>query len=135
MPLLPFIGWKLALGGLMLSIPALLFEPSFPSLTPVQGLGFLYLSLVGTVLAYVLWFRGLALLPPVAVSALGLLSPVSAIFLGWLLLDESLDPVQLAGIAVVLASVGLLQAAPTGSPPSRRRAAAVKTAHRPTTHP
>lgn len=112
MPLLPFIGWKLALGGLMLSLPAWLFEPSLPPLSAAQGLGFLYLSLVGTVLAYVLWFRGLAVLSPVAVSALGLLSPVTAIIIGWLILGEMLQPAQLAGMAAVLASVGLLQASP-----------------------
>jgi probable blue pigment (indigoidine) exporter len=103
-------------------VPAWLFEPSLPPLSAAQGLGFLYLSLIGTVFAYMLWFRGLALLPPVAVSALGLLSPVTAIIIGWLLLGEALEPLQLAGIAAVLASVGLLQAGPapreSPSPPS-----------------
>jgi probable blue pigment (indigoidine) exporter len=135
MPLLPFIGWKLAMGGLMLSIPALCLEPLLPPLSVAQGMGFLYLALVGTVLAYILWFRGLEVLPPVAVSALGLLSPVTAILLGWFLLDEKLQPLQLAGIVVVLASVGLLQATPAQGRRLTRDAAAVGSGHRPTTHP
>lgn len=109
MPLLPFIGWKLALGGLMLLGPALVIERELPPLSPAQWMGYAYLSLLGTVVAYILWFRGLAILPPVSVSALGLLTPVTAILLGWLLLGESLQPGQMAGIAVVLASVGALQ--------------------------
>jgi probable blue pigment (indigoidine) exporter len=122
MPLLPFIGWKLALGGLMLLVPALALEGEPPPLTPGQWMGYAYLSLLGTVVAYILWFRGLALLPPVSVSALGLLTPVTAILLGWLLLGEALQPGQVVGIAVVLASVGVLQVTASGShQPTRRR--------------
>jgi probable blue pigment (indigoidine) exporter len=135
MPLLPFIGWKLALGGLVLSIPALLFEPALPPLSVVQGLGFAYLSLLGTVVAYMLWFRGLALLPPVAVSALGLLSPVTAMAIGWLLLDEKLQPIQMAGIAVVLASVGLLQSSPKTGPRPPGRGDAVRNIRQPAARP
>ena len=109
MPLLPFIGWKLTLGGFMLLGPALLWEFPLPPLSTVQWIGYAYLSLFGTVLAYVLWFRGLSKLPPVAVSALGLLSPVTATLLGWHFLGERLDIGQTAGIAVVLTSVGILQ--------------------------
>lgn len=109
MPLLPFIGWKLALGGLMLAGPALLWDRDLPPLSAVQWMGYAYLSLLGTVLAYVLWFRGLAALPTVAVSALGLLSPVTAILLGWYFLGEILHIAQVGGIAAVLAGVGTIQ--------------------------
>lgn len=109
MPLLPFIGWKLTLGGTMLSVPAIMWEPSLPALSTAQWMGYAYLSLLGTVIAYVLWFRGLAMLPPVAVSSLGLLSPVTAILLGWLLLGEDLNLGQAVGIAIVMASVAVLQ--------------------------
>ena len=37
---------------------------------------------VAAVVAYALWFRGIARLPSVAVSSLGLLSPVTAVLLG-----------------------------------------------------
>lgn len=109
MPLLPFIGWKLAMGGFILAGFAFLFEPSLPPLTAAQWTGYAYLSLLGTVVAYILWFRGMARLSPVAVSALGLLSPLTAILLGWLLLGETLHAHQMVGIGVVLASVVVLQ--------------------------
>jgi probable blue pigment (indigoidine) exporter len=64
-----------------------------------------YLSLFGTVLAYTLWFRGVAKLSPVAVSALGLISPLTAVVLGWGLLGERLSLSDLAAMSVVLASV------------------------------
>jgi probable blue pigment (indigoidine) exporter len=130
MPLLPFIGWKLALGGIMLLGPSLVWEPSLPPLSLLQWTGYVYLSLLGTVVAYILWFRGLATLSPVAVSALGLLSPVTAILLGWLLLGESLQPGQVTGIAVVLASVGALQVTSPWSPRASSSTVPIKPEHR-----
>jgi probable blue pigment (indigoidine) exporter len=122
LPLLPFIGWQLALGGLMLLGPAVIMEPELPPLSPAQWMGYAYLSLLGTVVAYILWFRGLALLAPVSVSALGMLSPVTAILLGWLILGEAFHTGQAVGIVVVLASAGVLQAtASPGRPPALHR--------------
>ena len=109
MPLLPFIGWKMALGGLILLGPALLFESHFPPLSPTQWAGYAYLSLIGTVLAYVIWFRGLVLLSPVSVTSLGLLSPLTATLLGWAIKNESMDLMQSVCIASVLACVVILQ--------------------------
>jgi len=83
LPLLALTGWQLTLGGLMLLPAALWLDPPMPALSAANVAGYAYLSLVGALLAYGLWFRGLRLLPPVAVSALGLLSPVAAVILGW----------------------------------------------------
>jgi len=63
-----------------------------------------------------LWFRGLRLLPPVAVSALGLLSPVAAVILGWVALGQSLHGWTLAGMVTVLASVLCVQLASSRRP-------------------
>lgn len=109
MPLLGFTGWQLALGGLALVPFALVLEPPLPPLTLSNTLAFGYLSLVGTLLAYSLWFRGLAQLSPVAVSALGLLSPVTALILGWTILGEALGLREIAGVVLVLASLAALQ--------------------------
>ena len=78
LPVLAFTGWQLFIGGLFLLPVALLAEPRLESLSPANIGGYLYLSLFGAVLAYVLFFRGIAKLSPAAVSSLGLLSPVSA---------------------------------------------------------
>ncbi|WP_244516689.1 EamA family transporter [Arthrobacter alpinus] len=98
--------WQLAAGGATLSILLLIFEglPTAP-LTVPNILGYLYLSLIGTAVAYFCWFRGLAQLPAGAAAFLGLLSPVVAIVLGWLVAGQALSPWQLVGILVVLASI------------------------------
>ncbi|MBP7582094.1 MAG: DMT family transporter, partial [Vogesella sp.] len=111
LPLLALTGWQLTLGGLMLLPAALWLDPPMPTLSAANVAGYAYLSLVGALLAYGLWFRGLRLLPPVAVSALGLLSPVAAVILGWVALGQSLHGWTLAGMVTVLASVLCVQLA------------------------
>ena len=102
---LAFTGWQLFFGGLSLLSVVLLAEPPLQTLTAAHIGGYLYLCLFGAVLAYVLWFDGIAKLPPAAVSSLGLLSPVCAFVLGWLFLGQGMDAKSLAGFALVLASI------------------------------
>ena len=45
-----------------------------------------------------LWFRGIARLPSVAVSSLGLLSPVTAVLLGWVLLGQAMTRAALPAV-------------------------------------
>lgn len=109
MPLLAFTGWQLALGGVVLLPLALLLEPAITQLSHSHVLGYTYLCFVGTLLAYALWFRGISRLSPVAVSALGLLSPLTAILLGGWMLGEAMNARELAAMLAVLASVLALQ--------------------------
>ena len=108
-PLLAFTGWQLLIGGLLLLPVAWLIDPPLPQLSPLQWLGYAYLSLFGALLAYVLWFRGIARLAPVAVSSLGLLSPLVAVLLGWALLGQSITGVALLGLIAVLGSILAVQ--------------------------
>ena len=105
LPVLAFTGWQLFIGGLCLLPVALLAEPPLEALSAASLGGYLYLCLFGAVLAYVLWFDGIAKLPPAAVSSLGLLSPVCAFVLGWLFLGQGMDVKSLAGFVLVLASI------------------------------
>lgn len=113
---LTFTAWQLTAGGLLLLPAALLLEPALPPPTALNLAGFAYLGLIGAALTYILWFRGVAKLEPAVVSSLGFLSPVTAVLLGWLLLGQDLAPAQLAGMAVVLASVWLGQRPPAPAP-------------------
>lgn len=115
-PVLAFTGWQLLAGGLMLAPVAWLIDPPLPALSTAQVLGYVYLSAAGALLAYALWFRGIARLSPVAVSSLGLLSPLTAVALGWLLLGQSIRGVSLAGLLMVIASILLVQRASAPRP-------------------
>ena len=109
MPVLAFTGWQLLAGGLMLAPVAWAFDPPLPALSTMQVLSYAYLSVFGALLAYVLWFRGIAHLSPVAVSSLGLLSPLAAVVLGWALLGQTVTGLSLIGLVVVLGSVLAVQ--------------------------
>jgi len=109
LPILAFTGWQLLLAGIMIVPVALLFDPPLQSVTLLQASGYAYLTLGGALLAYCLWFRGIARLSPVAVSSLNLLSPVTAVIVGWVVLDQSIKGLSMAGMVAVLASILLVQ--------------------------
>lgn len=108
-PVLAFTGWQLLAGGVMLAPVAWAVDPPLPALNTTQVLGYAYLSIAGALLAYALWFRGIARLPPVAVSSLGLLSPLTAVVLGWALLGQALSGLSLVGLVTVLGSILAVQ--------------------------
>lgn len=93
------------LGGL-LSVPVLLTQPLGWVVTG-EGLALAgYLGLVTVALAYLLFVRGLAVLPAGPVTTLVLAEPVVATALGVVVLDERLAPVGAVGVGLVL--LGLL---------------------------
>jgi len=102
---LTFTAWQLVAGGLLLAPLALTIEPRLPRLTLDNWVGFIWLGVFGAAVSYLLWFRGLARLGPQAVSPLVLLSPVTAVLLGWFLASEVFTPLQVLGVALVLGSV------------------------------
>lgn len=116
--LLTFTAWQLVAGGLVLLPVALLVEGPPPALDPPAVLGFLYLGLVGTVLAYVVWFRGLRLLPAGAVALVGLLNPVAGTVVGVVLAGEVFGTAQGLGLALVLG--GILAGQPAATDRLRR---------------
>ncbi|MFE2376238.1 EamA family transporter [Streptomyces sp. NPDC059398] len=105
--LLALTGWQLTAGGLVLAPLALAFEGVPPALTGRNIAGFAYLGLIGTALAYALWFRGIERLPASSVAFLGLTNPVVATFAGLLLLDQTMTAWQAGGLVLVVVSVAL----------------------------
>ncbi|MEG2631623.1 MAG: EamA family transporter, partial [Comamonas sp.] len=106
---LPLTGWQLTLGGAMLAPVARLADAPLPPLAPLQWTAYAYLSSAGALLAYALWFRGVARLPTVAVASLGLLSPLAAVVLGWTLLGQAITGMALWGLVIALVSVFSVQ--------------------------
>ncbi|MFJ6897716.1 EamA family transporter [Streptomyces hokutonensis] len=116
--LLTFTGWQLTVGGLVL-LPIMLASEDLPDhLTWGNIGGYLYLGIIGALIAYVLWFRGLSRLPALAASFLSFASPLCATVLGYLFLDETLRPLQLVGAVAVVAAVVLAQPRNRSKPPA-----------------
>lgn len=105
-PPLALTSWQLVTGGVLLALVAAILEPA-PT-APLNGThlaAYAYLSLIGTAIAYVLWFRGVRALPARIPAFLGLSSPIVAVLLGLVVAGEALTLLQVAGITVVIASV------------------------------
>lgn len=107
-------GWQLTAAGLVLLVPALLLEGVPSGIDARAVVGYLWLGLVGAVLAYSLWFAGIRRLPVTATALLGLLSPLVAALLGALIAGEALTTLQLAGFVIALTAMvaGQLTPAP-----------------------
>lgn len=110
--LLAGTGWQLTAGGLV-TLPLTLAIEGLPSsITGTNILGFSYLIVLGAVISYAIWFRGIEKLPALAVSVLALASPVSATLIGYVALDQTLSVLQLVGIVVITGSALLAQPRP-----------------------
>ncbi|MBJ6128406.1 DMT family transporter [Microvirga splendida] len=118
--LLTFTAWQLTAGGLLLVPVILLVEPAIPVPTITNVLALAWLGLIGMALTYLLWLRGVTRLDSAVVSPLLLLSPVTAVLLGWMFLDQTLTALQITGGILVIGSIWLGQRA------NRRSDAALK---------
>ena len=114
-PALPMTAWQLVAGSLVLLPAAVLVEGAPPTLAPPAALGFAYVTLIATALAYAAWFAGLRHLAPGVVGVVGLLNPVTGVALGVLVAGEAFGVPQAVGVALVLGGIIL------GALPSRGR--------------
>lgn len=107
-----FAGWQLTAGGVFLLPFVLLFEGAPTDIDAQAMVGYGWLGVVGGLIAYTLWFRGIGRLPVTATALLGLLSPLVAAVLGAVLLGQFFTSVQLVGFALALVALLAGQIAP-----------------------
>ncbi|GAA2733940.1 EamA family transporter [Streptomyces nogalater] len=101
---LTLAGWQLTVGGLLLLPPTLAFEGVPERIDAGAAGGYLWLGSMGGLIAYTLWFRGVATLPVGVTAPLVLLSPLVAAAIGTAR-GESLSPFQACGFALALAAL------------------------------
>ncbi|MEU4508145.1 EamA family transporter [Nonomuraea wenchangensis] len=107
---LAMTSWQLIAGGLVLLPFAVAVEGPPPALTWPAVLGFAYVTVIATAVAFAAWFGGLRHLPAGTVGLVGLLNPVTGVLLGTLLAGESLTGRQAGGL--VLAFLGIVLGQP-----------------------
>jgi DME family drug/metabolite transporter len=95
-------------GGAVLLAPALLLLPSGWLATPTGIAEALFLGLVPTTLAYVLFARGLRRVSAAETSTLTLAEPLTATLLGAVLLHEHLTATTVAGGALLFLGLAVL---------------------------
>ncbi len=111
-PSRPVMGAVFGIGGVLL-LPVLLLTgapivASWPNFAAVA-----YLALVPMFLGYVLFGRGLAVVPASTATSLSLLEPAVAAVIAVLVLHERLPALGWVGMGVLLASLVVLTAAPS----------------------
>jgi probable blue pigment (indigoidine) exporter len=107
--ILAITSWQLIAGGLLVLPLAGLVEGSPPQIDASAAIGFSYVTLVATALAFAAWFAGLRHLPAGTVGLIGLLNPVTGVILGVAIAAEPFGYRQVIGTALVLAGVLLGQ--------------------------
>jgi len=103
--LLTLVSWQLVVGGIALLPVALLVEGAPPALDTQAVLGFSWIAIAGTGLAYFCWFRGLSRMPAGAASLVGLVNPVVGTVLGVAFASEAFGWAQALGMVLVLGGV------------------------------
>ncbi|WP_209718274.1 EamA family transporter [Marmoricola sp. OAE513] len=103
--MLTLVSWQLVVGGLALLPIGLVVEGAPPAIDGRAVLGFSWIAIAGTGLAYFCWFRGLSRMPAGAASLIGLVNPVVGTLLGIAFASEAFGPTQALGMALVLGGV------------------------------
>ncbi|MEV0349419.1 DMT family transporter [Nonomuraea sp. NPDC050680] len=114
--------WQLIAGGIAVLPVAVAVEGAPPSLDGPALLGFGYVTVVATALAFAAWFAGLRHLSAATVGLIGLLNPVTGVLLGTALAGETLTAQQVCGLVLVLSGILL------GQPAAKRLVALIATA-------
>jgi len=75
-------------------------------------LGFLYLIVFGSILAFSAYIWLLQVSTPARVSTYAYVNPVVAVLLGWAFANEALTPRMLVAAAVIVSGVALITLSP-----------------------
>lgn len=99
----------MAIGALVLATAALLTERDAPVQWTAQAMAsVLYLAVIGTSVTFGLYFWALRYAPSYRLSLISYLTPVLALTVGAVAGGEPVGPETIAGVALILAGVGLV---------------------------
>ena len=82
------------------------------SFSPRSVLAFVYLTVLGSIVAFTAYVWLLRASTPARVSTHTYVNPIVAVLLGWALADEPLTPRMLVAVAVIVGGVALITLAP-----------------------
>ncbi|MEJ2513927.1 MAG: EamA family transporter [Gammaproteobacteria bacterium] len=106
LPPLMFAAAQMLVGGSVLTFIGLARGEIYLWQWTLPGIGgLLYLTVFGSCLAYATYIWLIGQTTPARLSTIAYVNPAVATVLGWWLLDETLGPLQLGGMMVVLAAV------------------------------
>jgi drug/metabolite transporter (DMT)-like permease len=105
-------GWQMLLGGLTITAAGLARgeagDVHLSGISADSALAFAYLVLVGSIVAFSAYAWLLRNVPVSKVGTYAYVNPAIAIFLGWLILDETITGLTLVGAAIIVAAVAVV---------------------------
>ncbi len=105
-PVLSMMALQMTLGGLLLVIGAILTESlSRFEVTPASIGSIVYLTLIGSIIAFAGYFWLLKRIATLTLSLIAFITPIIAMYLGYIFLNEHLTGQDYMGAAMVLAGV------------------------------
>jgi drug/metabolite transporter (DMT)-like permease len=108
-PVIPMVTLQMSLGAILLTVTALLVEDIGRfHVTPTSIGALLYLSVFGSVIAFTTYYRLLQRMKLVTMSMVALITPIVAVLLGYVFLDELLTTADYVGAALVLVGVAVV---------------------------
>ncbi len=117
--------WSMSLGAALLLGLSFLFERgAVVRWTPANVGAIFYLAVLGSVVAFLSYYKLIRALPATQVSMITLIFPVVAVLLGWVVLGERLNADAGFGIAMIMGGVGLALVKRKGSSPASAAPAA-----------
>ena len=100
--------WSMSLGAILILLLSAVFERhAIVVFTPANVGAIIYLATLGSVVAFLSYYKLIHALPATQVSMITLIFPVVAIILGWIVLGEKLSSNAGAGIALIIGGVAL----------------------------
>lgn len=111
MPVPALTGWAMVVGATLQVGAAVALGESLASvrITPLALATILYLGVFAGVFGLVGYLVLMGDIGPVKANLVTYLTPIVSLFLGWLFLDEVIQPVTLVGFGVIVAGFALLE--------------------------
>jgi drug/metabolite transporter (DMT)-like permease len=111
MPIPALTGWAMVLGGTVHVVFAIAVGESVASIkpTPLAVTMVIYLGLVVGAFGFVMYLELMGEVGALKANLTTYLTPIVAITIGWLLLNERIQPVALVGFGIIVAGFALLE--------------------------
>jgi len=106
------VGWQMVLGGTVVGLAGVVagepFDLDVGGFSTESIAAWIYLALIGSALAFTAYAWLLQNAPISRVATYAYVNPVVAIALGWLILDEAVTGITIAGAAVIVLAVAVV---------------------------
>jgi drug/metabolite transporter (DMT)-like permease len=109
-------------GGVVLLIAGLLTgelpDLDLAAISRTSFIAWIYLIFFGSIIAFSAYIWLLKEVPPTKATTYTYVNPIIAVFLGWLVLDETITPITILSSALIILAVILIQTAKTKELPA-----------------